>query len=84
MHEGHSHHGHESKSAGKELALLEYMANHNRQHTEELHSLSHELKKQGRGDEAGLIAEAEAHFTKGTDLLYKALNQLKTAKSEEH
>ena len=79
MHEGHSHphHAHDGGAPDKELALLEYMADHNRLHAAELKSLAHELEHIGMGEVSDLLDEAESCFTEGTDLLYAALGLLK-------
>ena len=81
MHEGHTHpHHHDSPEAGKDLALLTYMLEHNRHHTEELHDLAHSLSESGCAAGAELLHAAVADFQQGNEKLAAALAALKEAK----
>lgn len=78
MHEGHDHdYGTNEHTPGKSLALLTYMAEHNRQHAKELNTLSHELEHEGAGAVCDMIDEAAELFNRGNDLLVAALDALK-------
>ena len=78
MHEGHAHHHHhESSEAGKNLALLTYMLDHNRHHAEELKELVHALSHLEQYEAAALISEGINYFSDGNDKLEAALEQLK-------
>ena len=80
MHEGHDHHHtHEVSEAGKNLALLTYMLDHNRHHAEELHELAHELSEDGKAKAAELLHAALADFDSGNDKLAAALAAAKEA-----
>lgn len=57
------------------LALLQYMADHNRHHAEELHDLAHGLG----GEAEALIHEACVDFQIGNEKLEQALRLLKEA-----
>ncbi|MDO5445555.1 MAG: hypothetical protein Q4F31_08045 [Eubacteriales bacterium] len=54
------------------LALLKYMANHNREHTEELHELAHQLG----GSAEALIHEACVDYQTANEKLEQALKIL--------
>ena len=76
------HHSHQSGAHSPEeaLALLKYMADHNRRHNEELHELAHSLPAETQK----LIHEACASFNAGIDQLESALSLLQqTQKKEE-
>lgn len=81
MHEGHDHHHHhhESSQAGKCLALLTYMLDHNRHHAEELHDLAHELTDEGKANAASLLHEALVDFEKCNEKMAAALAAVKEA-----
>lgn len=79
MHEGHDHHHHGAPEAGKNLALLTYMLDHNRHHAEELHDLAHDLAEDGKAEAAALLHEALADFDRGNEKLAKALAAAKEA-----
>ena len=55
------------------LALLQYMAGHNKHHTEELHQLSHEIE----GEAGQLIHDACVEYQAANEKLEKALGLLK-------
>jgi len=80
MHEGHDHHHHDVSEAGKNLALLTYMLDHNRHHAEELHDLAHELEHEGKAAAAALLHEALTAFDQGNDKLEQALAAAKEDK----
>lgn len=83
-HDGHSHdhththeHTHEHGEIGqKDLALLKYMLDHNRQHARELVQSAEMLKSAGRADAAELIFDAVHYFEHGNDKLEGAVNAL--------
>ena len=55
----HDHeHAHDRHSPEETLALLGYMADHNRQHAQELHELAHSVD----GEAAQLLHEAVGHI----------------------
>ena len=80
MHEGHDHHHHGIPEAGKNLALLTYMLDHNRHHADELHDLAHELEHEGKAEAASLLHEALTAFDQGNDKLAQALSAAKEGK----
>lgn len=57
------------------LALLQYMADHNRHHAVELHELAHQLG----GEAEALIHEACVDYQIGNEKLEQALGLLKEA-----
>ena len=71
----HDHHEHipEHHSTEEALALLNYMAEHNRHHAEELHELAHSIG----GEAEALIHDACVDFQIGNEKLAKALELLK-------
>lgn len=69
----HSHdHAHDG-SPEKTLALLNYMADHNRHHEEELHELAHQVPE----DVGALLHAAVEDFRRGNEKLAQALSKLK-------
>ena len=58
-------------------ALMSYMLDHNRHHTDELHEVGHKLAHSGKEDAAKLIHDAVDAFARGNELLAKALEALK-------
>ena len=89
MHDDHTHiheheHTHEHCSCGEEqaqsadenLALLNYMLEHNRHHGEDLHELYHSLEGTGKAGEAKLVAEALHYYDHGNEKLAEALKLL--------
>ena len=71
----HMHHTAEEEhhSPQELLALVEYMANHNKHHTEELHGLSHGIE----GEAGQLIHDACVDYQVGNEKLEEALRILK-------
>lgn len=70
----HDHvHAHKAHSPEEALALLSYMADHNKHHAEELHELAHDMDDAS----AALIHEAVELFNVGNEKLEKALHMLK-------
>lgn len=70
----HDHvHAHKAHSPEEALALLSYMADHNKHHAEELHELAHDMDDAT----AALIHEAVELFNAGNEKLEKALHMLK-------
>ena len=79
---GHEHeHMHESITAfdSKEqaVALVSYMLEHNKAHTEELHEICHKLEASGEMEAAFLVDDAVDKFREGDTLLEAALAALK-------
>lgn len=77
---GHHHeHGAEVPELTPEqtLALMSYMAEHNRSHAAELHGVAHSLEKQGKLEAATLVAEAVHYFDHCNDKLDEALRLVK-------
>ena len=79
---GHEHaHMHENITAfdSKEqaIALVSYMLEHNKAHTEELHEICHKLEASGEKESAALVDNAVDYFRDGDDVLEKALEALK-------
>ncbi|MDR1131964.1 MAG: cobalt transporter [Oscillospiraceae bacterium] len=74
---GHGHsHGQDALKADENLALLNYMIDHNRHHGEDLHALYHALEAAGKKEAAALVSEAAAVYEKGNGLLGAALKLL--------
>lgn len=70
----HDHeHAHDRHSPEETLALLGYMADHNRQHAQELHELAHSVD----GEAAQLLHEAVVDLTVSSEKLAEALSILK-------
>ena len=70
----HDHeHAHDRHSPEETLALLGYMADHNRQHAQELHELAHSVD----GEAAQLLHEAVVDLTVSSEKLAEALRILK-------
>lgn len=59
------------------LALIAYLAEHNKSHTEELHEICHKLEASGKADAAEYVDKAVDAFRDGNELLDKALELLK-------
>ena len=88
MHEDHTHvheHGHDHSCGGAEhkepsavenMAMLNYMIDHNRHHGEDLHELFHALEAAGKKDAAKAVAEAMHFYDHGTEKLEDALKLL--------
>jgi hypothetical protein len=73
----HEHHTHEHPSPAdlaKLNALLGFMLNHNREHTEELANVAHKFRHAGRNEAAGLLEDAVKEFHGGNEKLKKALD----------
>ena len=66
-------HAHDRHSPEETLALLGYMADHNRQHAQELHELAHSVD----GEAAQLLHEAVVDLTVSSEKLAEALRILK-------
>ena len=69
MHEGHTH---EHKTPDPKI-LLEYMLEHNQQHTEELAALATKLEASSATESAALLREAIAAYETGNKKLAEAL-----------
>ena len=70
----HSHEGFESVQQAQ--ALMKYMLDHNRHHTEELHDVCHKLEDMGRAAAAEKLGAALAGYYAGNDALAQALAAL--------
>ncbi|MDR2570432.1 MAG: hypothetical protein LBD23_09070 [Oscillospiraceae bacterium] len=88
MHDGHSHthshdHSHDNghshdqeKTSGispKDIALLKYMLEHNKQHADELSATGSKIEATGMTDAANKIKAAVSHFSHANDELEKAI-----------
>jgi len=69
----HSHDHGAITDTAEILALLTYMIDHNRHHTEEIHDMAHGLS----GEPAELLHDAVVLFEDGTNKLDEALKLLK-------
>lgn len=77
-HEGECCHGHDHKTNPDEtLALLSYMLDHNRHHSEDLHEIYHALEADGKTEAATALHEAMHLYGHANDMLEKALSLLK-------
>lgn len=80
---GHDHSGngccheeHKAQSADENVALLNYMIDHNQHHSEDLHELYHTLEHAGNAEAAALVGEALHFYTHGNEKLAEALKLL--------
>ena len=80
---GHSHPEQQPMSREEILALLSYMLDHNRHHTEELHSLFHALDDDGCYDAADELENAMRYYNSGNEALENALDLAKQCKDAE-
>lgn len=79
---GHEHDKlHESvtafESLDQALALVSYMLEHNKSHTDELHEICHKLELSDKKEASFLIDDAVDRYREGNDLLEAALAALK-------
>ena len=58
----------------KTKILLQYTAEHNEHHADELNPLIEAMRAAGRDEAADLAEQARAAFTRGTELLREALD----------
>ena len=73
---GHSHshsHGDAPAASQKDLALLKYMLEHNKQHALELSDTGARLSDAGFTDAANLISDAVHYFDHANEKLEKAI-----------
>lgn len=82
MHDDHSHcheheHNHAHHSEEETLALLTYMLDHNRHHSEDLHEIYHALEDAGKKEAAEALHEAMHLFGHANDKLEEALKLIK-------
>ena len=68
--------GHKAQSPEENLALLNYMLEHNRHHGEDLHELYHSLEAAGNTDTAKLVGEALHYYDHGNEKLAEAAKLL--------
>ena len=80
---GHSHSHPEPMSREEMLALLTYMLDHNRHHTDELHDVYHALEDAGCFDAADELSNALRYYGAGNDALENALDLAKNADAAE-
>ncbi|MDR2572680.1 MAG: cobalt transporter [Oscillospiraceae bacterium] len=87
MHDGHSHvHGHDhdhshdnektSDISTKDIALLKYMLEHNKQHADELSATGSKIEASGMTDAANKIKAAVFHFSHANEELEKAIGAI--------
>lgn len=67
----------EELSREQTLALMSYMLEHNKSHAGELHTLTHALELQGKGEAAAAMADALHSLEHCTDKIGEALLLLK-------
>ncbi|MEA4895532.1 MAG: cobalt transporter [Oscillospiraceae bacterium] len=67
---------HNAQTADENLALLNYMIEHNRHHGEDLHELYHSLADSGKTEASKLVAEALHYYDHGNEKLAEALKLL--------
>lgn len=67
---------HKAQSTVENMALLNYMIDHNRHHNEDLHELLHSLEAAGKKEAAAVVAEAMHFYDHGTEKLEDALRLL--------
>ncbi len=70
----HEHHLHQNISKEEAIALLEYMAHHNKHHTEELHDLVHSFDNE---EVHQLLHDAVDEYASANEKLEKALALIK-------
>jgi len=77
--DAHIHaHAHQSPSiVDKSFAILSYMLNHNKNHTEELLTLANAIEEKGDVEAARIIKNAIHDYTEGNEKLASALEILK-------
>ena len=63
-------------TTARNAALLHYLLEHNRIHTNELVQVSDRMRSGGRADVADMINVAVLHFEHGNEELEKAINLL--------
>lgn len=83
-HHEHSH-SHEHSHGGfdsieQAVALMTYMLEHNKHHTEELHDVCHKLEDMGKAEAAEKLGQALREYCHGNEQLAGALEALKGAK----
>jgi hypothetical protein len=82
MHGGHGHiHQHNNEEHGnndaaRNLALLTYMLEHNRQHADEIHEMAHALYHENKENAARLLDESLELFKAGNEKIAAALEIL--------
>lgn len=69
--------GHSPSEFEKVLALMNYMLEHNRQHTEELAQMIQKLEGLGQHASASLLQDSVQYFSKGNDRLEESLKNIK-------
>lgn len=70
------HGEHKVQSADENISLLNYMAEHNKHHAEDLHELYHTLENSGKTEAAALVGEALRLYAQGNEKLDGALKLL--------
>lgn len=79
----HTHEASPSMSREEVLALLTYMLDHNRHHTEELHTLFHALDDAGCYDAADELETAMRYYRSGNEALENALDLAKQSEGSD-
>ena len=74
--EVHEHHHEETGNRKENLALLNYMLDHNEHHAAELEEMAGKLEKTGYHEEARQIREGVDKFKEGNALLKKAVETM--------
>ena len=78
-HEGEHSHEHGGELSSKDIALLKYMLDHNRDHTRELYDAGHRFDAAGKHEAAAIIGEAAHYFDHGNEKLQRAVELLNGA-----
>ena len=76
-HKGHKQNSHDHGLGGqKEKSVLEFVLEHNKQHTEELVGLAEKLEQAGKTEAAALLRAASSDYESGNAKLHSALHKL--------
>lgn len=81
--DSHAHEAQAPMSREEMLALLGYMLEHNRHHTEELHTMFHALDDDGCYDAADELETAMRYYIAGNDALENALDLAKQCREND-
>lgn len=81
--DAHTHEEQTPMSREEMLALLGYMLEHNRHHTEELHTMFHALDDDGCYDAADELETAMRYYIAGNDALENALDLAKQCREND-
>ncbi len=75
----HPHHHPHGTELDKTLALINYMLEHNRQHTSELEKMEAKLLAESKPEAAALLMESVMLYRQGNDRLADSLKKAKEA-----